>query len=141
MNGEIIFSGSTLEEVAKAFAEIVSRNYISHLDYWQATAMDDRQEYEQWEQKKEREPEILRENAFNKILKIMQKPELNRMFFKKYRFFRSKNVIAITKFSGFYKDLLPGNDIEHAFAVNVEYLIDIENLNIREEIYPQRIKL
>lgn len=142
MSEERIFSGNTVEEVAQAFAEEVTRDYLRHLEYWQATAVDDREEYRQWEIKIESEPEMMEKNAFDKILKIMQEPQENKQYFKKkWCFLRSKDVISITKSSGFYKDLLPGEDIEHAFPTNVEYLIDTKRLIAIKKIYSQYERL
>jgi len=141
MSEEKIFSGNTVEEVAQAFAETVSRNYLRHLEFWQATAVDEPHEFNQWKLKIESEPEEVKRNAFDKILKIMQKPRENKQFFKKWWFFRSEDIISITRSSGFFKDLLPGEDIEHAVSVNVEYLIDKNRLTVIKKIYSQYAKL
>ena len=142
MQEERIFLGNTLEEVAKAFAEEISRNYLQHLKFWQATAMDEPHEFHQWEEKIKNEPGVVKRNAFEKILKIMKNPEDNKQYFKKkYGFLRSKDVIGITKSSGFYQDLLPGEDIEHTVSVNVEYLIDKRYMTVVKKIYSQDARL
>lgn len=137
-----IFLGNTLEEVAQALAEEIRRNYLSHLEFWQATAMDDPHEFYQWKKKIESEPSVVQRNAFDKILKIMQNPKDNKKYFKKkWRFLRSKHVISVTKSSGFYQDLLPGKDIEHTVSVNVEYLIDKRHMTVVKKVYSQYARL
>lgn len=139
---EEIFSGATTEEVAAEFAKIVERKYIEHLEFWQATAADDREEYRYWEYRKNNEPDEVYKAAEKKILDIMQNRLSNRKYYRKEMvFFRSKDEISITKSSGFYKDLCLGKTIEHSVTVNVEYLINIRDLIIFERIYPQGTKL
>ena len=141
MSEEKIFSGNTVEEVAKALAETVSRNYLNHLKFWKATAMDDLHESYQWQLRIESELEEVKRNAFDKILKIMKEPQKNKQFFKKWWFFRSKDVISITRSSGFYKGLLHGKDIEQTVSVNVEYLINKRRLIVVKKIYSQYARL
>lgn len=142
MQEERIFFGNTLEEVAKAFAKEISRNYLQHLKFWQATAMDEPHEFHQWGEKIKSEPSVVERNAFEKILKIMKNPEDNKQYFKKkYGFLRNTDVISITKSSGFYQDLLPGEDIEHTVSVNVEYLIDKRYMTVVKKIYSQDARL
>lgn len=141
MSEERIFSGNTVEEVAKAFAETVSRNYLRHLQSWQATAMDDLHEYNQWQLRIESEPQEVERNAFEKILKIMKQPQENIEFFSKWWIFRSKDVISITRSSGFYESLLPGKDVEQTVSVNVEYLINKRRLTVIKKIYSQDARL
>ena len=130
---EVVYK--TVEEIAQAFAEIVSRNYLKNLQFWQATAADDLDEFLDWEEKIKTEPEKVKKAAFEKILQIMQEPQKNKQFYKKGFFFRSKNIIRVSTESGYYKDLLPDKDITHTVAVNVEYIIDIQRRIIQKRIY------
>lgn len=141
MSEEKIFSGNTVEEVAQAFAETVSRNYLKDLQFWQATAMDDPHEYNQWQLRIQSEPQEVERNAFDKILKIMKQPQENMEFFTKWWIFRSKDVISITRSSGFYEGLLPGKDVEQTVSVNVEYLINKRRLTVIKKIYSQDARL
>lgn len=141
MSEEKIFSGNTVEEVAEALAKTVSRNYLKHLEFWKATAMDDLLESNQWQLRIESEPEEVKRNAFDKILKIMKEPQENKQFFKKWWLFRSKDIISITRSSGFYKGLLHGKDVEQTVSVNVEYLINKRSLTVIKKIYSQHTRL
>ena len=44
MYEEKIFSGNTIQEVAKIFSEEISRQYLKHLKFWQITSIDDNDE-------------------------------------------------------------------------------------------------
>ena len=46
MSEEILCTARTRDELAKCFAEEVAKQYRSHLEFWQATAVDDKEEYE-----------------------------------------------------------------------------------------------
>ena len=48
MSEEILCTARTRDELAKCFAEEVAKQYKSHLEFWQATAVDDREEYAMW---------------------------------------------------------------------------------------------
>lgn len=137
MSFEKVIKGNTVEEIAKAFSDIVARNYLEHLEFWQATAMDDPYERKQWEVRIETEPEVVKKNAYAKILKIMKEPEENKSYYKKkWLFMRSKDEISITKSSEFYEDLLPEKDnVKYGVAVNVKYIIDKSRLTISEIVY------
>lgn len=133
MYEEKIFSGNTIQEVAKIFSEEISRQYLNYLKFWQTTSMDDTDEFFQWEQRIKSEPSVVQERAFNKILEIMQKPQENQKFFKKRLFIlRSKSVILITSSSDFYEDLLPKGGIQHTIPKNIEYILNSKKFTIRK---------
>lgn len=138
MSEKTFWSCSTVKELAQTFAEIVKQNYLSDLNYLKAIARDSPYEFIDLETKIKKEPNEVKSNAQKKILRIMQNPEINERFYKRiFRFFRSKNIISITKSSGFYNNLLKGVKIENTVAVNVEYIIDKRSLTIRKKIYLQ----
>ena len=60
---------TTLEQVAKNFAEEIGREYQENLDFWIVTAMDDVEERKMWEERIETEVPIVVENTYKKILK------------------------------------------------------------------------
>ena len=131
MYEEKIFSGNTIQEVAKIFSEEISRQYLKHLKFWQITSIDDNDEFWKLEEKIKREPSVVQKNVFNKILEIMQKPEANKKFYKKrLLLFRSKNIIIITSSSDFYNDLLTKGGIQHTIPKNIKYILNSENLTI-----------
>lgn len=134
MSEEVIFSGTTLEEVAQNFATIVCRKYQDYLEFWQSKAVDDLYEFYEWELRIESEPKKLKKKVFKKIMNVMREPEKNKRFFKREKlFFRSKEIIRITNSSTFYKDLLPEVDVKESLPDNIEYLIDKKNLTIRKK--------
>lgn len=134
MSEEVIFSGTTLEEVAQTFATIVCRKYQDYLEFWQSKAVDDLYEFYEWELRIESEPKKLKKNTYIKMMKVMREPEKNKRFFKREKlFFRSKEIIRITNSSTFYKDLLPEVDVKESLPDNIEYLIDKKNLSIRKK--------
>lgn len=141
-DAKAIFTGNNVEEVAEEFAEIVGRNYLEHLEFCKCTACDDRDEFLYWEERIQTELECVKENAYTKVLEILQEPQKNRRFLKKKGLLtRHKKLFSITRSSGFYDDLLPEEKVKYAAAVNVEYLINKETFCIEKKIYPQGVEL
>lgn len=142
MSRGTIFKGRSLDALAVGFGKVVRRKYQSNLNFWKATAVDDRKEYAEWNEKIETDPPKIEEQAKNKLLNIMkgqhevQKPYLN----KRTIFGRvDKNVLVINTASGFYDDLLPSDPIvRNRFSVNVNYLINMKKFSIVEEILPHQ---
>lgn len=129
-----ILTGSTLDEVAKKFSEEVGRQYRDSLDFWKATAMDDRMEMQMWERRLESEVVIVEKNAYEKILRLVKEKKLRKKYFLRKFLFKNKNILNITTASGFYNGLLQGRNIENYFSINVEYHIDMVNLCITKKV-------
>ena len=142
MRRRVIFRGKSVEDVAREFAQIVSRNYVNELKFCQALAMDDKEEYEDWEVKIINEPGIVRQNAYDKVLRIIKDPQGNAAFYmKKSMIFSRREVISIVISSGFYNDLLPGEHVEMSQEENVEYIIDTKKLTIAKNVQKKNINL
>lgn len=138
---ELIFSGSTVEELAEAFSELVSRNYLTELNFWRMAAIKEVDDSPYWENRIEEEPKEIKLNAYAKTLSIMQYPDRNKQFFKRRGFLRRRHVISITRSSGFYDNLLPRRDVKHTVTANIEYLIDPESFCIKKKTYSEYVRL
>lgn len=137
-----LFKGKSVEDVARGFAQIVSYNYASDLRFWQAIAIDDKDEYEDWGVKIKNEPGIVLQNAYDKILNIIRNPQENKKYYKRrWKFFTSKKVIRIVLSSGFYRDLLPGENVESSMQENVEYILNIKKMTIVKRTHSQFVTL
>ena len=140
MSEIILCTTKTREGLAKAFADEMAKEYKRHLEFWQATAMDDREEFAMWNARIQNEPDKVRERVFNRVKSIMDNPQYNRKFYKKkFKIFVDWDTIRIFPATGFYQNLL-GRDITNAFSVNVEYLISIKNMNIVKITHSQTVK-
>ena len=133
MHKEIIFSGNTVNQVAERFSSIISQNYLEALRLWKITAMEET-EAQFWKQRMQIEPEMVKKNAYQKILKIMK--ETNSSYIKQKGLLRDSNVISITRASGFFDDLLNGRDIKYSIKPNEEYLIHKKALTIEKKVHP-----
>ena len=140
MSEKILCTVKTWDGLAEAFADEVAKQYKSHLEFWQATAMDDREEYAMWAERIKLEPDKVKERALSRIKSIMENPQYNRKFFmKKFWIFVDWTMIRIIPETGFYRNLL-GRDITNAFPVNVEYRIDLTYMNIIKVTHSQTVK-
>lgn len=137
----ILCTSKTRESLAEAFAGVVAEKYKAHLEFWQASAVDDKEEYAMWEKRIQTELDIVKERALKRIKSIMDNPQYNRKFFKKFwKVFVDWDIIRIVPSTGFYKNLL-GRDITNAFSVNVEYLIDMRKKNVVKITHSQNVNL
>ena len=140
MSEKILCTVKTWDGLAEAFADEVAKQYKSHLEFWQATAIDDREEYAMWAERIKLEPDKVKERALTRIKSIMENPQYNRKFFmKKFWIFVDWTMIRIIPETGFYRNLL-GRDITNAFPVNVEYRIDLTYMNIIKVTHSQTVK-
>lgn len=140
MSEKILCTVKTWDGLAEAFADEVAKKYKSHLEFWQATAMDDREEYAMWAERIRIEPDRVKEKALSRIKSIMENPQYNRKFYlKKYKIFVDWSIIQITPATGFYQYLLE-RDITGAYPVNVEYRIDMASMNIVQITHSQTMK-
>lgn len=126
----------TLEQLARNFGEEIGRKYQENLDFWIVTAMDDRKEKEYWEERIEEEVPIVTENAYKKILKIMNDPVQKNKYLLRKWFFKNKDILVINYKTGFFDDLLPGKNIKYCFSVDVEYHINMKNLSFVNVEFP-----
>ena len=141
MSEEILCTARTRDELAKCFAEEVAKQYKSHLEFWQATAVDDREEYEMWGVRMQYEPDTVKERVLNRIKAVMANPQYHRKFFRKVlKVFVDWDVIRIIPKTGFYQNLL-ARDITHAFPINVEYLINLKTMTVAKIIHSERVHL
>lgn len=141
MSEKILCTVEKRDDLAAAFATVVAKKYKGHLEFWQATAMDDREEHLMWEGRIQSEPDVVKERALNRIKSIMDNPKENRKFYKKFwKFFVDWGTIRVIPSTGFYQNLL-GRDITNAFSVNVEYLIRMRNKQIVQITHSQNVKL
>ena len=140
MSEKILCTVKTWDGLAEAFADEIAKCYKRHLEFWQATAMDDREEYEMWAERIRNEPDKVKENALARIKSIMEKPRYNRKFYlKKYKIFVDWSTIRIAPTTGFYQNLLE-RDITCAYSVNVEYHIDMTKMNVVQITHSQTMK-
>lgn len=140
MSEKILCTVKTWNGLAEAFADEVAKRYKSHLEFWQATAMDDREEYAMWAERIRVEPDMVKEYALDRIKSIMENPQYNRKFYlKKYKIFVDWSIIQITPSTGFYRYLLD-RDITSAYPANVEYRIDMTKMNIVQITHSQTMK-
>lgn len=139
---EIILSTvKSWDGLAEAFAEEIAKQYKMHLEFWHASAMDDKAEQAMWEKRIKEEPDLVKTAAFNHIKSIMGSPQYNRRYYqKKYKIFVNWSMIQITNKSGFYRNLLPGKDITQTFPVNVEYRIDMTQMSVIKVVHPQTME-
>lgn len=141
MSEEILCTARTRDELAKCFADEVAKQYKSHLEFWQATAADDKEEYAMWGARMQHEPDTVRERALNRIKAVMANPKYHRKYFRKVlKVFVDWDVIRIIPLTGFYQNLL-ARDITHAFPINVEYLINLKTMTVVKIIHSQRVHL
>lgn len=140
MSEKILCTVKTWDGLAEAFADEIANSHKRHLEFWQATAMDDREEYEMWAERIRTEPNKVKERALAKIKSIMENPQYNRKFYmKKFKIFVDWSTIRITPATGFYQHLLE-RDITSGFPVNVEYRIDMTNMSIIKITHSQNMK-
>ncbi|MBQ7409905.1 MAG: hypothetical protein IJW20_00790 [Clostridia bacterium] len=140
MSEKILCTVKTWDGLAEALADEIAKKFKSHLEFWQATAMDDREEYAMWAERIRLEPDKVKERALAKIKSIMGKPQYNRKFYlKKYKIFVDWSTIRITPATGFYQYLLE-RDITSSFPVNVEYRIDMTSMNVVKITHSQAMK-
>ena len=137
MDKKILATVKTWDGLAEAFADELAKRYKSHLEFWQATAIDDREEYAMWAERIRVEPDKVKEKALARLKSIMENPQYNRKFYqKKFKVFVNWSMIQITPETGFYRHLLE-RDITSAIPVNVEYRIDMTNMEIIQITYSQ----
>ena len=137
----ILCTAETRDGLAEAFADVVAKKYKKHLEFWQASAVDDREEHAMWETRIQTEPDIVKERALKRIKSIMDNPQYNRKFFKKFwKVFVDWYTIRIVPSTGFYQNLL-GRDITNAFSVNVEYIINMRKKNVVKITHSQNVNL
>lgn len=129
---------TTLEQLARNFGEEIGRAYKEELFLCKATFKDDRDEKEMWEKRIEKEVPIVAENAYRKVLEIMNDPRRRKKYClrKWLGLFRDKNILNINHENGFFDDLLFGKDLKNFFPVNVEYRIDMKNLSFAKIVFP-----
>lgn len=137
--GEIVFSGKTMDSVAMRFAEIVARNYSKDLEYWKVTAVDDRYEFQLWEERIKKEVPEIKQQAYAKISSIMKSAGDDKRYFiksKKHWYSKGIELIRITRECGFYDDLLTeDSNVRSTVFVNVEYLIDRHECTIKRIVH------
>lgn len=140
MSEEILCTVKTWDGLAEAFAEEIAKKHKEHLEFWQATAVDDREEYLVWAERIRLEPGKVKEKALSKIKSIMENPQYNRKFYlKKYKIFVDWSVVRIAPATGFYRYLLE-RDITSAYPANVEYRIDMTHMNLVKITHSQTMK-
>ena len=76
-------SDASVEELARTFAKIVKRNYTEYLRYWKLAAQEGANASKEWQARIETEPEIVEENVYNRILKIVSEPQNYKRLFQK----------------------------------------------------------
>lgn len=142
MSEIILSTDKSWDGLAEAFANEIAKQYKSHLEHWHATAMDDRKEQTMWKEKIRVEPDEVKKKVFNRIKAIMSnQPYYRKYFLKKFKIFVDWSVIRITPATGFYKNMLEsGDDITHAFPVNVEYRIDMTEMKVIKIVNSQPVK-
>ena len=128
---------TTLEQLARNFGEEIGRAYKEELFFCKATFKDGRDEKEMWEKRIEKEVPIVAENAYRKVLEIMNDPRQRKKYClrKWLGLFRDKNILNINHENGFFDDLLLGKDLKNFFSVNVEYRIDMKNLSFAKIVF------
>ncbi len=143
MRREIIFTGSTKEDVAKEFAEIVVGNYVRAVLAHQQMVIDDPSEYKELDQKLKTVPNQLKSTVEVRMKKIMESPLDYRQFYKRFGIFPGWNLIFITADSDFYFGI--GDDYcRKTVPMNVIYYINkrkrtIESVHFnpsKEEVIP-----
>ena len=140
MDKKILGTVKTWDGLAEAFADEIAKRYKSHLEFWQATAIDDREEHAMWAERIRIEPDKVKEKALIRIKSIMENPQYNRKFYlKKFKIFVDWNMIQITPSTGFHRHLLD-HDITSAFPVNVEYRIDMTSMDIVQITHSQNAR-
>lgn len=129
---------TTLEQLARNFGEEIGRAYKEELYFWKATAMDDRNETKMWEKRIKIEVPIVAENAYKRILEIMNDPRQKKRYcLKKWLgLFRNKNILIINH--EFVENLLLEKKFKNFFPENVEYHIDMKNLSFAKVVFPYR---
>lgn len=141
MSEIILSTEKSWDGLAEALAEEIAKQYKSHLEFWHATAMDDRAEQAMWTERIKLEPDKVKVKAFSQIKSIMGSPQYNRRYYqKKYKIFVNWSMIQIMRDSGFYKTLLNDRDITHAFPINVEYRVDMTKMSVIKIIHSQPVK-
>lgn len=139
MSGEILCTARTRDELAECFAAEVARQYKSHLEYWQTTAVDDKEEYAMWGTRIQHEPDTVRERVLNRIRSVMANPQYYRKYFRKVlKVFVDWDVIRIIPQTGFYQNLM-ARDITNAFSINVEYLINLKDMTVVKIVHSERV--
>ena len=123
MRREIIFTGSTKEDVAQKFAEIVVESYVRALLAYQQVMQDDIDEYRRADYKLKTLPNQLRDTAKVRMKKIMEDPFQYSRFYVRYGFFRSLNLICIKPGSDFYLGT-GDNQFHKTVPLNVIYFIN-----------------
>lgn len=137
----ILCTAETRDGIVEAFAGVVAGKYKTHLEFWQASAVDDREEYAMWADRIQTEPDIVKEQALKRIKSIMENPQYNRKFFKKiWKVFVDWDIIRIVPSTGFYQNLLE-RDITNAFSINVEYQIDFRKKRVVKITHSQNVNL
>lgn len=126
----IILKASSPEEIAEFFGGFAEEHEKSHIAYWRATAMDDPREFASWE-KKFTQVQTAKQNAYNKILDILNNPKLSKKYHKKIGPFKSR-YIYLTRDGGFYDDILPDGEFVYAVPANIAYKIYPEKLLVAE---------
>ena len=131
----------TYQEIAQNFSQMMVKQYMEHIEYWYATAMDDVDEMKIWEKKIKNETQVVQKKVYHKLLSIMKDRKKYMRFYKRIGVLRrERDIIRITCASGFFNDILNGEGISHAFPINAEYLINRQDGNITCNVYSSRIK-
>lgn len=116
------FSFASREEMVTKLAEFFAKKYYAHLEFWSATAMDDREELGYWQQKMQEQPEkakkLFEEAINNELVEIEE---------RKIRFFKRRLWIDTKKHDQIYQSVLsilePGLKPCNCFPNNVQYFI------------------
>ena len=133
---DIIFKGSTLEEVAQFFGNLIAREYENLLEFWKISA-EEYETTEYWDTRIQWEAPVVGENARKKLLRIMkgedQETEKYRM--RRKLFGRLPNVICITSELGFFDNLSERNFEQewNWYSSRIRYIIDTEKFIIARE--------
>lgn len=126
------FVGTSLEDVAEEFSKMVKEEYINHLEFLRDNSITDRSEPDYWEKRLKKEPEIVYERVYSRILMVMQKTDQYKELFKK-RFPWSRPIVRITRVSSFFEGIFPGP--QKPIPRNVEWLIDTKKMSITKKVH------
>ena len=83
MSEKILCTVKTWDGLAEAFADEVAKQYKSHLEFWQSTAMDDQKEHAMCADCRKLVPEMLRKIALANIKSIIENTPYPRKFYLK----------------------------------------------------------
>lgn len=149
MKADWIYPYSSQDELCKVFANEIADGFRDLLEYWEAIAVDDREKLDIGNIRMGKEPHIVWENAYEKIVTIMT-DEKDKTYNKRiFWFIKSSRFLSITWCSGFYDHLLSGTatnissegeSMRSMISQNTEYIIDRKKFTIVRRVHPEPIK-